>query len=384
MKDNRRQFLKTFTSACLAAGLAPKISAQNATTCQNTNTIIPFYGKHQAGITSPLQKHIYFISLDLHTQDIEKIKNMFKTWTKYSARLTHGQNIQPYSQNRHLPPSDTGESDSLNPHALTLTFGISPSFFDKLNIKAHCPSALKELPHFPRDQIQTAYQGGDICIQACANDLQVAFHAVRNLVRSARLYITPRWAQTGFNAFDDQQTPRNLFAFKDGTGNPKDEELNNTLWIEDGWAKNGSYLVVRKIKMFLETWDRTSLKEQENTFGRYRDTGAGFGLEHEHDTIDLSAQPEDAHVFLAQMSPHKILRRSYSYLGGIDQYSQFDSGLLFIAFMKNPEFFIDIQKQFGNIDKLNEYITHIGSALFLCLPGIEENQYLGQPLFERL
>lgn len=317
---------------------------------------------------------------------------MFQLWTAYSLRLTRGEHVKPYSKNLYIPPTDTGEADSLNPHNLTLTFGVSPSFFSKLGIDNLRPAELAELPHFPRDQLQAAYTGGDLCIQACADDPQVAFHAVRNLVRGARLNLTMRWSQAGFNSYDSaDETPRNLFAFKDGTANLSSENLDKVVWVEkDGWLKGGSYLVARRIKMFLETWDRTSLGEQHNTFGRYRDSGAPMGQHEEHEPINLGllddkgepAMPTTSHARIAHATGHNILRRSFSYASGIDDKGQFDTGLLFISYQNSPQPFIDIQNAFGNVDKMNEYITHIGSGLFACFPGVkDENDYLGKTLF---
>ena len=142
--------------------------------------------------------------------------------------------------------------------------------------------------------------------------------------------------------------------------------------------------------MFLETWDRTSLGEQHNTFGRYRDSGAPMGQHEEHEPINLAltddkgepAMPATSHARLAHATGHNILRRSFSYASGIDDKSQFDTGLLFISYQKDPKAFIDIQNAFGNVDKMNEYITHIGSGIFACFPGVkDENDYLGKTLF---
>lgn len=316
-------------------------------------------------------------------------------WTAYSLNLTRGEHVKPYSKNLYIPPTDTGEADSLNPHNLTLTFGVSPSFFSKLKMEHLRPAELADLPHFPRDQLQAAYTGGDLCIQACADDPQVAFHAVRNLVRGARLNLTMRWSQAGFNSYDSaSETPRNLFAFKDGTANFSGENLDKVVWVEsDGWLKGGSYLVARRIKMFLETWDRTSLGEQHNTFGRYRDSGAPMGQHEEHEPINLGlkddkgepAMPETSHARIAHATGHNILRRSFSYASGIDDKGQFDTGLLFISYQNSPQPFIDIQNAFGNVDKMNEYITHIGSGLFACFPGVkDENDYLGKALLAQI
>lgn len=395
----RRDFLKQLsaTGAGLMLGTSLSASAQTAAEmplcASSALQTVPFYGQHQAGITTPVQKHIFFVVADLHTTAREKIIAMFQSWTAQAAALTQGNNSRAYGSNMYVPPEDTGEADSLAAHRLTLTFGVSPSFFTKLGIEHLRPQALKDLPHFPRDQLKAPYVGGDICLQACADDPQVAFHAIRNLVRSARLNITMRWGQMGFNSFDSaQDTPRNLFAFKDGTANFSGENLDKVVWVEeDGWLKGGSYLIARRIKMFTETWDRTSLFEQHNTFGRRRDSGAAFGREEEHDPVQLVDEqgknilPDDSHVHLAHATGHNILRRSFSYVGGVDAHGQFDTGLLFLSFQNNPKAFIDIQNAFGNVDKLNEYITHIGSGIFACFAGVQNKEdYLGQALFSQL
>ncbi len=147
--------------------------------------------------------------------------------------------------------------------------------------------------------------------------------------------------------------------------------------------ENGSYMAVRRIQMFLETWDRTSLEEQENTFGRYKESGAPFGKKNEFDEVDLSLLPDDSHVCLAKEVDKPLLRRSYSYSDGIDEKTgQFDTGLLFISFQKDPDNFVKVQTNLGATDKMNEYITHIGSGLFTCFGGVEKGGYIGQKLLE--
>lgn len=353
-----------------------------------------FYGEHQSGIITPAQHYIYFLVLDLHSNDLEEIKEIFKKWTIFSERLMKGENIQAYDNNPHVPPTDTGEADNLGAYGLTLTFGVSSSFLKKLNLTHKQPPEFSDLPSFPRDQIRPELSGGDICIQACADDLQVAFHAVRQLVRQARSSVTMKWSQSGFLGFDkNDETARNLFGFKDGTANKETlAEANKHIWIDKpDWLKGGSYLVVRKIQMFLETWDRTSLKGQEETFGRHRDTGASMGQTGEFDEFDVNAKdangrsviPEISHMGLAKRTDLQMLRRSYSFSSGIDpKTGQFDAGLLFISFQKSPMQFTVIQNALGRVDKMNEYITHIGSGLFACFAGVKQGEYLGQKLFE--
>ena len=374
----------------------PKHAGSDANTTKNcfADVKYDFYGEHQAGITTPSQRNIYFLVMDLHTNKLDDVKQMFKDWTTYAANLTQGKNIKPYEKNPFVPPTDSGEADSMGAYGLTLTFGISPSFLKKMGLTHKQPKEFQDLPKFPRDQLRENLTGGDICIQACAEDAQVAFHAVRQLVRQARSNITMRWSQSGFVGFDTgNQTPRNLFAFKDGTANQSTiKAADKNLWADaPDWMKGGTYLVTRIIQMHLETWDRTSLKGQEDTFGRHRDSGAAIGQKGEFDTFDVHAKdaqgkaviPEISHMGLAKRTGVEMLRRSYSYSSGINPATgQFDSGLLFISFQKSPEQFIIIQNALGRLDKMNEYTTHIGSGLFACFGGILQGGYIGQALFE--
>ena len=392
-KMDRREFLKKagIGGAGLALGLSGA-SAFFANKEQGSKNIadgqeeISFYGKHQAGITTPMQKNIYFVVLDLRTTDKNELIQLFKDWTDYSEKLVNGDLVKKDGSNALLPPSDTGETVGLNPYRLTLTFGVSASFLTKLGLEKKRPKLFRDLPAFPKEQLREQYTGGDIVIQACADDEQVAFHAVRNLIRKGRNKVTMKWSQSGFAAIGDRmETPRNLFGFKDGTANVTTEkDFDKVVWSDSqDWMKNGSYMAVRRIIMHLETWDRTNLQEQENTFGRYKESGAPFGKQNEFDEVDLSLLPVDSHVRLAKEVDLPILRRSYSYSDGIDpKTGQFDAGLLFIAFQKDPDSFVKIQTNLGAVDKMNEYVTHIGSGLFACFGGVKKGGYIGQDLFE--
>lgn len=400
-KMDRREFLKK--AGIGGAGLALGLSGASAFFTKEANDQkdaalgkeqISFYGRHQAGITTPMQKHCYLVVLDLHSTDRSTIIQLFKDWTDYSQKLVDGLLVDEHKKNKLLPPADTGETMGLNPYRLTLTFGVSNQFLKKLGLENKRPKAFKEFPAFAREQLRENYTGGDIVIQACADEEQICFHAIRNLVRKGRNQVTMRWSQSGFAAIGDGlETPRNLFGFKDGTANArKKRDMDDVVWSEEpGWIKGGSYMAVRRIQMLLETWDRTSLQEQEFTFGRYKISGAPLGKKNEFDEVDLELRdekgnlyvPEDSHVRLAKEAGVPIYRRSYSYSTGIDEVTgQFDTGLLFISFQKDPQNFVKIQESLGNDDKMNEYTTHVGSGLFACFSGVEKGEYIGQKLFE--
>lgn len=350
-----------------------------------------FYGKVQPGITTPTQTNINLAVLDLKSKDKSAIQQMFKTWTERTVKMMHGEAIGKTTSNTLLPPVDTGEAIGLDANKLTITFGVSKSFLQKLGLNNKVPRSFKDLPHFPNDQLDKDITGGDIFIQACADDPQVAFHAIHNLIRPYLDVVQVKWSETGFISGKGKETPRNLMAFKDGTQNPRDTKAyKNYVFIDDGWATYGTYCVLRKIQIHIETWDRTALEEQEATFGRHRASGAPLGKKDEFDEMDLTAKdaqgeyviPKDAHARLAKEANTEILRRAYNYMRGTnDKTGNYDAGLLFISFQKHPQQFIDIQNSLGAVDKLNEYITHKGSGLFLILPGVKKGGYLGESLF---
>src|SRR5436190_1778662 len=101
------------------------------------------------------------------------------------------------------PPDDTGEAIGLPPSGLTVTFGFGPSLFrsagrDRFGLADRQPQALRRLPHFPGDNLDPERSDGDLCVQACADDPQVAVHAIRNLARIGFGTVALRWSQLGF------------------------------------------------------------------------------------------------------------------------------------------------------------------------------------------
>jgi len=217
--------------------------------------------------------------------------------------------------------------------------------------------------------------------------------------------VAMRWAQLGFGRTSStsraQQTPRNLFGFKDGTANLKAEdtaEVEDFVWVRDGddpaaaWLAGGSYLVARRINMHIETWDRTSLREQESLVGRDRAEGAPLSGGSEFTQPDLDRQgrggplvPLDSHVRLAHPSQNggtRMLRRGYNFTDGSDSLGRLDAGLFFIAFVRDPDqHYIPMQKRLASKDGLREYLQHTGSGLWAVPPGVRAGEHVGQALF---
>ncbi|MFC4011641.1 iron uptake transporter deferrochelatase/peroxidase subunit [Nonomuraea purpurea] len=370
----------------------------------------PFYGEHQAGIVTPSQDRLHFVSFDVTTDKRAELAELLQEWTAAAARLTQGEQAGPFGAVGGAPeaaPDDTGEALGLPASGLTLTVGFGGSLFDdRFGLAGKRPPALADLPKFPGEQLIPEISGGDLCVQACAHDPQVAVHAIRNLARIGFGKVSVRWSQLGFGRTSStsraQATPRNLMGFKDGTANLKLEDtdlLREQLWAarEDGaaWMAGGSYLVTRKIRMTVETWDRTSLAEQEQIFGRNKGEGAPLHGKKEFDTLDFDAvgpdgKPAiaaDAHVRLAHPSFHgnaHLLRRGYNFVDGSDGLGRLDAGLFFIAYQRDPrKQFVPVQLSLAKDDPLNEYIKHVSSGLFACPPGVRDaGDYWGRTLFE--
>ncbi|KGN37140.1 iron uptake transporter deferrochelatase/peroxidase subunit [Knoellia subterranea] len=376
---------------------------------------VPFRGEHQAGIVTPAQDRMHFVALDVVTKDPAELRLLLKEWTRAAERMTYGAEAAPggvVGGGPYQPPADTGEALDLPPSNLTITIGYGPSLFDgRFGLAGRKPEALHDLPGFVGDDLDPARSGGDLCIQACADDPQVAVHAIRNLIRIGLGVISVRWSQLGFgrtsSTSTSQTTPRNLFGFKDGTANIKAEDsdaLTKHVWVDPAdvpgnaaWMAGGSYLVTRRIRMHIEVWDRTPLQEQEDIFGRDKAVGASLHLpvdkRDEFAPLDFEAKGADnqpripmaAHVRLAhqsQLGGIRILRRGYNFTDGSDGSGHLDAGLFFVAFVRDAhKQFVPMQQALARADVLNEYIEHTGSALFAAPPGLGTDDDWGTQLF---
>ncbi|MGV4986975.1 iron uptake transporter deferrochelatase/peroxidase subunit [Streptomyces sp. NRAIS4] len=362
---------------------------------------VQFHGAHQAGIATPVQDRLHFAAFDVKTDDREEFVQLLKDWTAAARRMSAGKPVGEgaFGGLAEAPPDDTGEALGLKPSRLTLTVGFGPSLFDRFGLADRRPEALVDLPKFPGDNLDKVRTGGDLCVQACADDPQVAVHAIRNLARIGFGKVAIRWSQLGFgktsSTTPDAQTPRNLMGFKDGTRNiagTETDRLKKFVWVGEGdgpaWMTGGSYLVARRIRMNIETWDRTSLQEQEDVFGRDKREGAPVGKAKERDEPFLKAMKPDAHVRLAHPDANDgitILRRGYSFTDGTDGLGRLDAGLFFLAYQRDVrKGFIPLQRRLSAHDALNEYIQHVGSAVFAVPPGVRDaDDWWGRTLFAK-
>lgn len=404
----------------VAAGVAGggfavgRAAADEAAAADVLNRSYAFRGSHQAGILTPAQDRLHFAAFDVTTAERDELISLLQDWTDAAERMTAGGPagaIGPVEGDPSLPPDDTGEAIGLAASGLTITFGFGPGLFraadgtDRFDLADRQPAALRPLPHFPGDLLVPEQSEGDLCVQACADDPQVAVHAIRNLARIAFGRASVRWSQLGFGRTSStsttQDTPRNLFGFKDGTANLKAEEegaADEHVWVAAGddpdgaWLAGGSYLVTRRMNMTIEVWDRQPLADQEQFIGRTKGAGAPLTGTGEFDEPDFGAvtgtEPTiatDAHVRIVHPDQHggaRMLRRGYNFVDGTDALGGLNGGLFFIAYVRDPRtHFIPIQNAMAKNDALMEYLKVTGSALFAVPPGVGPGEYVGQSLF---
>jgi deferrochelatase/peroxidase EfeB len=423
---DRRQFLTRSATLLGAGGLgafagvvaeadshasAPQQSSveqSRATLAAELAARVPFDGPHQAGILTPGQAQATLVALDSIAPDRSTLIVALRNLSERARSLTQGGTVG--AEELDDPPPDSGILGSINaPDQLTVTIAFGASLFDgRYGLHALKPKDLEAMPNFPHDDLDPTRSHGDVLVSVCAGQRDTVVHTVRELMRSVVGHMTPRWSIDGFKSARRGPTPanspRNLFAFRDGTANPDVEDaslMDELIWIppaehssgEPDWAAGGTYQVVRTIRMHVEFWDRVGMFEQQNMIGRYRVTGAPLGgtNEFEDPRYDLDPAgkriPLIAHIRLAnprttQTANQRILRRGYNYERGIDEAGNLDQGLLFVAFNQ------DIQRQFATIqrrleeEEMTDYITPVGGGYFFAPPGSRSpGDWVGSGLF---
>ncbi|MFE5618375.1 iron uptake transporter deferrochelatase/peroxidase subunit [Streptomyces sp. NPDC056463] len=360
-----------------------------------------FHGKHQAGITTPLQARGHLIAFDLAPGAGRKeAAALLRRWSATAKALMGG---EPSTD-------DTGIALDAGPSSLTVTFGFGHSFFGRTGLTARRPGQLDALPAFSADALDPKRSEGDLWVQIGADDALVAFHALRALQKDAGSAATVRWQMNGFNrsagATARPMTARNLMGQVDGTGNPKpsDPDFDQRIFVPAGggtgasgaqeWMAGGSYAVVRRIRMLLDDWEKLPLAKQEKVIGRRKSDGAPLTGGTETTELDLDKTgpdgklviPDNAHSRISapeQNGGAAMLRRPFSFHDGIAPDGTPDAGLLFICWQADPlRGFVPVQRKLDRGDALSPFLRHEASGLFAVPGGAAEGEYVGQRLLE--
>lgn len=393
--STRRQFL--LGGAVVGVGAATAIGVDHAlnrpggeasapaSLPMNGAETVPFHGEHQAGIDTAAQAHGLFLALDLRdTTDRDGLARLLRILSDDAARLTQGQ----------AALADSEPELALAPARLTVTFGFGPRLVARAGATA--PDWLSPLPAFSIDRLQPEFSDGDLLLQIAADDPLTVSHAARMLLKDARSFAVLRWSQQGFRRAYGTERPgttmRNLFGQVDGTANPQPgtAAFDEVVWAGEGWMTGGTGMVVRRIRMDLDAWDRLDRSGREASVGRTLADGAPLTGTAEFDEPDLTATtavgfpviPAFAHLRRARGDDgEKIFRRAYNYDERPAGDSVSESGLIFVSFQADIDRqFTPMQQRLADLDLLNEWTTPIGSAVFAIPPGCREGGFIGETL----
>jgi deferrochelatase/peroxidase EfeB len=370
-------------------------TAASAATAAETEA---FHGPHQAGVVTPAQACQLLSAVDVSAIGAAELRRLLDDWTVAAALLTAGKPMPAPADRPAL--TDSGEAAGASPSRLTITLGYGPTLFDaRFGLASRRPIPLTPLPRFGNDNLQPAWCGGDLALQICAEDAQVAYHAHRQLLRLAAGLVSVRWFQSGFRGpqLGESAKPltRNLFGFHDGIRNPAlndTKALAQVVWAGGAdWMAGGSYLITRRILMFTDGWDDVPDEEQQRIFGRNKFSGAPLSGGKLDSPLNFAATatdgspaiPLDSHVRLASAELNagaQILRRSYAFTENSPAGVQ--AGQMFCCYQADPRTgFIPIQRRLSQSDALNTHTQHVGSAIFAIPPGVHPGQSWSTALF---
>ncbi|MGH3882543.1 MAG: Dyp-type peroxidase [Pseudonocardiaceae bacterium] len=388
-----------------AGALAGCASSSDAGGQEPDPRYVPFDGTHQTGITAmPVPARGLMAAFSVQVSDRAGLRRLLTELTEEIRSLMAGRPIE--QRDSRYPPVDSGILGTPPPaDNLSVVVSVGSSLFDaRFGLAERRPVELVEMPFLANDRLDPARSHGDLLLTLEARHPDTIQFALRQLMRRTRSDLVLHWMIDGYTRGSANAasggTPRNLLGFKDGTANlPQDDTavMDRYVWVaagdpEPGWAAGGSYHVARTIRMFVEFWDRTPLREQEALIGRIKASGAPLGQAAEHDEPAYADDPDGlvtpltAHIRRANprtpaTEENRILRRGFSFSRGFDGSGQLDQGLAFVCYQRSlRKGFLTVQERLSG-EPLEEYIMAVGGGFFFALPGVPSpDRFLGDAL----
>lgn len=382
-------------AACSHTGHGASATSSTQTLTSESSATKPatwFAGKNrrQSGIADAPATYGHWLGLDLAKPSKENLRRTLVVLSDAASRLVAGS----------VPLTD--DATELAPRAgdVSITIGLGPAVFD-LEGMPKPPTWLKPLPKFSIDKFEKPWNQTDLVVKIGGNDPIRTSHAASQLSAAAKSLASVTWRQLGNRPHPsptDAGVVRNHFGQLDGQVNPSGRGADaHLVWNSGGngvpgWMADSSAMVIRRIRMDVETWDSLDREARENSIGRRLSNGAPLTSSTPNAPMDLEKTDElglpvinpAAHAprAMATKPGEKILRRPYNYERETDD-GRSDKGLIFVAFCADVETqFTPIQRRLAEADILNTWTTPIGSAVYFIPQAPRAGEYLGQTVLE--
>jgi deferrochelatase/peroxidase EfeB len=356
----------------------------------------------QAGITNRPPEHLLLATLTFTSQNAREALRALGSVIERELRSDLDPPNPPEAKGQ--PSSETGElgfEDDYDRAYLTITLGVSTSGFDKLGVEAaQRPQDLVPIPWTDLGDEPTSRDSGDLVLQICADNLYICEHVVRRVEQELGQEFKVVSTVIGSQRYNSRpgRTARSegraLIGFLDGTSNlnprnsPEDAalvfvdpvsvgdypdnppseppptpspygsepgkgphfptNLRSKPTQEPGWAKNGSYMVVRVSAFDSSAWDQLSQNVQETSVGRFKVSGASLDLEDDFELLrnepkfasEQTNKMVAATAHIRKANPRggaddakrRIFRRGYPLIAAAE--GGLTRGLAFIAFAR--------------------------------------------------